>query len=268
MLTYYYVRILKDKLKLLIIALIALDVLGNILAIALPYLMWSDWGFENAPKAIFTPFLAAYPGVTMLLNQIILFWFIPIYMLLITADDSFEDRKTHLITVLISKIGYAGYYVRKVCGAFLMGFGLLFIVLLINLFLCLIIFRSGTDQFMMDDSPENVLYTWSFHHPILANFIFIFTTSFLVGTISAAGTALAIIIHDRRIVYPLTFAIWFIPSCLDKSLMLAVQVFSEYDFNTILPVYCGCVALYLGIAIGGYFACVRNRDVLETFAKG
>ena len=46
----------------------------------------------------------------------------------------------------------------------------------------------------------------------------------------------AISIHERKMVYALTFAIWFIPILFKNSSMHIFQPFIEYDFNVAVPV--------------------------------
>ncbi len=180
------------------------------------------------------------------LVQIILLWFLPLYTLVITGEGPLEDRHRGYHRALMGRMGRNAYYTENIKCSFVFVFFLVSIALLINLGLVSILCHGGKYiPIEVDDSPENLLYNLSNAHPFLANLGFIFVTAFLAGLISTVGTALALVTADRKIVYAMAFFLWFVPTSTNSSLLLVMQPFAEYDFETLLPIFLIVTAGYL-----------------------
>ena len=63
------------------------------------------------------------------------------------------------------------------------------------------------------------------------------------------GTVLSIVLHDRRLVYAITFAVWFIPILFKDSFMLVFQPFSEYGLRTIVPLAVWSAGLFIFLTV-------------------
>ena len=96
---------------------------------------------------------------------------------------------------------------------------------------------------------ETFLFEISYTHPLTTNIVYILITAIFAGVLGMMGAALAISIHERKMVYALTFAIWFIPILFKNSSMHIFQPFMEYGFNVVVPVAIWCIVLYILVII-------------------
>lgn len=230
---YYFKRIINDKVKLFfMILLFTLPVIDLILTfIYVPMGAYPE-------KADANSFLAA-TSVSFISHSLMLY-FLPVYLLVIAGDDCFEDVLTGYRSVLISKWGKKSYVKTSIIKAFCISFSVVFISLLFNLLMAHIIYNgsgySQIEELLIYYEPGD-LYYFEANNPLLTNVIYIFTTSFLSGLIGAAGAALAMANKNRKIVYPLLFLLWYLPQCLDNSIMLALQPFNEYNLGTKVYIY-------------------------------
>lgn len=140
------------------------------------------------------------------LYQIILLWFLPIYTLLLIADDSIQDYKTGYKNILISKIGIKKYYKGKMFNSFIICFLTMFISLLLNLILINIFFGSESNNLnSINDLPNNILYSLSISYPFWANIFFILLASCLCGLTGVCGASLSLFLQDKKYVYAISF---------------------------------------------------------------
>ena len=94
-----------------------------------------------------------------------------------------------------------------------------------------------------------------------ANIVYILITAIFAGVLGMMGAALAISIHERKMVYALTFAIWFIPILFKNSSMHIFQPFMEYDFNVVVPMAIWCIVLYILVIIT---AIIWEKKIVEV----
>lgn len=243
-LTYYVKRILNDKLKLFFIALIFLIPVLDLIF----QLRYIPVGAVPG-RADFNTFLT---GSNSFIFQTLLLDFLPVFLLIVACDDCFEDYTTGHRNVLITKWGKKNYVLTNVGKGFIISFCLMLLTLLLNLLMAHLLYSgavySGFDDLILDFKPTDLFYI-SVQHSLITNLCFILTTSFLSGVVGAAGAALAVAVHNRKIVYPVLFLIWFALKSTDKSLSLAMQPFSEYGFDTIVPVYIAGVLLFSVVTV-------------------
>lgn len=238
-------RILQDKIKLcFIIILIALP------SLEISQYLWYHYKFGIELQApMFATFLSA--NTIGHIFQSLLLWFLPLYLLLITGSDSMEDYTTGYKNILIVKMGRKKYVLNKLTSSFITAFAIMLLGLLINFILVQIILHKGThvpfDINDVSNLPDSFLFELGYTHPLVTNLLFILIVSFLAGLISMVGTSLSIVLHDKKIVYALTFAIWFLPILSKNSLMYVTQPFAEYDFDVIVPIFLWVFGFYLTI---------------------
>ena len=112
------------------------------------------------------------------------------------------------------------------------------------------LFRNGDfakDDWQGVDPMSRDLTRITLPHPVLANLAYILLTAFLSGLIGGVGTALAITIQNRKIVYGLTFLLWFIPVNAKQSLMYVIQPFLFADYEVVVPTLCTVAAMYAAV---------------------
>lgn len=246
-------RILHDRVKFFFIILLLLLPSMEILQY-----LWDVFksGTEVLPMPMYATFLAAQTRGHVL--QSLLLWFLPLYLLIISGEDSLEDYRLGYKNILLGKMGKAKYIFTRfrfsfICGSFIIFFGLL-----LNFMLVQIIFHHGTgtppyELYDVNNMPDSNLYLQSIQHPLVANISFILTTSLLAGLINVVGTSLAIVLHDKKIVYALTFTVWFGLILPKNSLMYVTQPFAEYDYSVLAPVFLWTTCFYLMIIVASYF---------------
>lgn len=252
---YQLKRVLSEKKK--VIMMILLIIVPSLEVLQIIY-----WNLKvggdlpvDFPYPMYATFLSLY-SEGHILQQIYL-WFLPMYLLIISGEECIEDYKTGNKNILISRIGKKNYIKSKLKSGFLTSSGIVGIGLLINLIVVQFVYSGGTalrydGEYMVYDKinmPNTFLFEWSYTHPLAANLSFIAITMLFAGLIGMIGTMLAIILHDRKLVYAITFALWFVPILFKNSFMLIFQPFSEYGLKTLLPLAIGIGGVYIMLII-------------------
>ena len=224
-------------------------------------------GEMGKPYPLYVTFLSCYSQGHIF--QMIYLWFLPLYLLVIVGEESIVDYITGYKNILICKMGKNKYILQKMKSAFIVSFAIVFVGLGLNLILSQIVFNGGTrtrfdaeplkyDSFVM---AETFLFEISYTHPLTTNIVYILITAIFAGVLGMMGAALAISIHERKMVYALTFAIWFIPILFKNSSMHIFQPFMEYGFNVVVPVAIWCIVLYILVIIT---AIIWEKKIVEV----
>lgn len=201
----------------------------------------------------------AYTGSGFNFHALI-FWLLPLWLMIIVSDDVIEDYIYGYKSVLISKKGKSRYAIDTLKKGFIFSFFVMFIPLIYNMLLSYVLF-DGAQRTLGVNIAD---YTWlkiCMEHHILANFGYVFITSLLSGIVGCAGSGLAMAFHDRKIVYPISFALWFVVFIPDKSIMLAIQPFSEYGPSDALFVYLLAVIIHTTVAVFAYMKEIKYAKI-------
>lgn len=212
-------------------------------------------GEMGKPYPLYVTFLSCYSQGHIF--QMIYLCFLPLYLLVIVGEECIVDYITGYKNILICKMGKNKYILQKMKSAFIVSFTIVFVGLGLNLILSQVVFNGGTntpfdaeplkyDSFVM---VETFLFEISYTHPLTTNIVYILITAIFAGVLGMMGAVLAISIHERKMVYALTFAIWFIPILFKNSSMHIFQPFMEYGFNVVVPVAIWCIVLYILVII-------------------
>ena len=121
---YYIKRIFNNKLKLILSLLIVIYPIVDCAMILIDVSRGA-----SVPLPCTSSFLTSN---IYNVCQILLLWYLPLYLMLIVADDCIEDYKTGYKNILISKFGKISYLRNNVFKGFYIGFTILFISLIIN----------------------------------------------------------------------------------------------------------------------------------------
>lgn len=248
---YQLRRILCNKKKIcMIMALLIVP------SLELFQFLYEHWRYEvELPYPLYATFLSVYSRGHIL--QSLYLWFLPLYLLVIVGEDCIEDYQIGYKNILVCKNGKNRYIKDKLKAGFFIPFLILVCGLSLNLILVQIICHNGTylrygGEYMVYDSnvmPETVLFELSYTHPLITNIIYIFLIAVFSGLIGMVGTGLSIVLHDRKIVYAITFALWFVPILFKNSFMLVFQPFMEYGFHVIIPLAVWGVGLYVLVIV-------------------
>lgn len=222
---------------------------------------------EEIPYPLYATFLTGYSRGHIL--QSLYLWFVPLYFLLLAGDSCIEDYQTGYIHVLIAKEGRMKYLRNRLSAGFWFPFAVMMAGLLLNLLVVCVACRNGSfsqygGEYAVYDAvsmPETFLFEISYTHPFLANIIYMFVVSFLGGLMGMVGTMLAAVVHERRIVYPITFALWLLPLLMRNSSMFLFQPFTEYGLDVLVPLFVWMTALYLAVVIETWVWEVKLREI-------
>ncbi|MFC1286486.1 hypothetical protein [Bacillus paralicheniformis] len=178
--------------------------------------------------------------------QMILLWFLPLYLLLLCADDPIQDYKTGFYQVLVSKVGRKKYCTEKIMTSFLISFSTMCVSLFINFIMVHILFFNGTFKNDLEQIkfPDNLLYTFSMSHPYYAILLFSIVCCMLAGLIGALGAGVSLLFRDKKYAYPACFFIWFLLVLKKKSLVYLFQPFTEYGLDVLLPILITSVSIF------------------------
>ncbi|MFH0346690.1 hypothetical protein ACHADS_09025 [Bacillus vallismortis] len=224
-------RILHSKKSIIIFFIITIIPLIDAAQI---YITEQQYGVKYHPAFAF--FLAGMTrGHAM---QIILLWFLPIFLLILFADDGIQDSETGYRKILISKMGKKSYLVEKMTTAFIVSSMTIFISLVINFAVVNILFNGGTyNNGLSDiDIPQNLLYTQSMANPFVTDIIYIFIASFISGLCGIMCASVCFFFREKKYAYTAAFFIWFLLVLKKNSLMFLFQPFTEYGYVVVLPI--------------------------------
>ena len=223
---------------------------------------WSAYQGFGIPKPHYATFLCLYTLRHYL--QKIMFWFLPLFLLIIANEDTIEDYDTGYRGVLIGRMGKKNYALTKLIGSFLLSFCIVFVSLMINMALVYICFRNGTfemDEWAGINYMDKSISRLTMPHPVIANIVYIVGTSILVGLVGMMGTAVALTMQNRKIVYGITFLLWFIPVNLRNSILFAIKPFSYGNFGAVIPTLAAVAVGYLLIVVIAYWLEVHDDKI-------
>lgn len=196
-------------------------------------------------------------------TQILLFWILPIYFLIMYSDSYTTDFNTRYNNSAISKVGKRTYYKSKYIVSFIIPFATVMISLIINLVFCLILFHGGK-SFAGMESYYDTMGDWfilGYNHPYIYYGIYIVTFSFICGLCGILGLSCSLITKNHFKSYPVAFFIWFAQIISPLSITYSMQPFIEYDFPyfiSALAILIATVSIVFAIA---YFMRIRKDEI-------
>jgi hypothetical protein len=195
-------------------------------------------------------------------TQIILLWFLPLYLLVICSDDPIQDKKTGVRDIWITKLGKKKYFFVKIKTSFTVSFSVIFLSLALNFLINSLFFDMAgfTSASIYDGVPGETLLRKQVENPYLSIFLFSLVTSFFAGLLGVAGTCISMLTYDKKITYPLTFAFWFILIANEESVMFLFQPFAEYGLETLVPIFITSTISFLFLYILTYLHEVKIND--------
>ena len=246
-LQYYFKRIINSKIKFGVILLIFLLPIIDII------FMLKD---IHMGGSVIAPDLASFLSSTLFNGaQIFFLWYLPIYFLILTSDDCIEDYHTGYKNILVSKFGKKKYFAINILKGFIFAFAAVFLSFILNLIMTNIIFSGGT--YYLEN--ENILEL--LQNGLIINIAYILFVSFLSGIVSMGAVAVSMFLHNRYIVYPIVFILWYIPSSGTKSIILAMQPFTEYSIIELLPTVLLVIGINIAAVISSYVKVIKYDKI-------
>lgn len=250
MFLYYFKRIINNKVKLALVLFIFFLPVTNILA--------SLKNISNG-GSVWLPDLATFLTVPDGGGRkSLIFGYLPMYFLLIAADDCIEDYKTGYKNLLITKWGKNRYFWFNIIKGFVVGIGVIFLSLALNMIMVYIAFAGGSYTAVghYEEFMQSVMTT-----PFLDNCIYILLLSFMSGIVSIGGVALSLALHNRFQVYPITFILWYLPSAVTVSVQYMFTPFTEYPITYALSTYLATIGINIALVIFAYIKVMKYEQV-------
>ena len=252
--SYYLKRIFSNKLKL-------------VAALLFFYFPLKDMSYiirdvKNGGAAIY-PFLATFlPGTITNWGQRLLFWYLPLYLLLLVAEDCIEDVKTGYKNILVTKWGKRRYVTHNFIKGFLISFMVLFSSLVLNLLMAEIAFHGGYVLGASGMEVEKIpAMQAAYQSPMLTNCVYILMACFLSGMVGLGAVSISMMLPNRFLAYPIVYFIWYIPSTFKRPIILAIQPFTEFWMSDALPAILFVVGINILAAIAAYLKVMKYDPV-------
>jgi len=200
------------------------------------------------------------------IGQMLLFWFLPIYLLIMCSDDYIQDTENGYNSILISKLGKKTYIRNKLLISFFAPGLTMLIALTLNLIMSVLLFTtelegSALSSFFQTNWSGNKLADLSQSYPLTVYIVFLLNVSLMTGFAGLLGASISMIIPYRKYTYPLTFFVWFIQITLNNSIIGIFQPFTEYGFNNLLPILVRSLVILLMIPLISYIYKVKTDEL-------
>ncbi|TYS67719.1 hypothetical protein FZC76_14225 [Sutcliffiella horikoshii] len=249
-------RILKNK-----IALIPIFIIIGLPFIDILQLMQVKMSFGVEYHPVFASFLTG--ASRFHISQILLIWFLPIYLLIFVADNAVQDTQTGYKKVLINKVGIKHYMLEKIGTSFILSFLIVFISIVINFIVSNTIFFGGKYRKGLENLsfPENVLFNLGTDHPYITYILFIFLFCFAAGIIASVGASFSLFLSEKKYVYSATFFFWMFFILQENSLVFNFQPFTEYGLDKMMPSYITFLVTSFFICTIIYLIEVRKHEI-------
>lgn len=250
MLTYYFKRILNNKVKLALILFI--------LFLPVTTILTSLKNISNG-GSVWLPDLAAFLTIPDGgICHALITGYLPMYFLLIAGDDCIEDYKTGYKNLLITKWGKNRYHWFNIVKGFVTGFSVILLSLALNMLMVYITFAGG--RYTAFGNYE-IFMQYVMTTPFWDNCIYILLLSFMSGIVSMGAVALSLALHNRLMVYPITFILWYLPSAVTVSVRYMFAPFTEYPITYALSTYLLVIGINIALLIFAYIKVIRYEQV-------
>ena len=154
--------------------------------------------------------------------QMVLLWVLPLYYyFLIGSDHDFYERSVYKYA-LYSRTGTKHYRHMRIFFAFLVGYIVMELSLVINIVLVLVVLRS--------QSLENAMT------PFGTYFLYMQVASLMSGLLCLLGECVGRLFVSTRYAYPLLAVIWFVLIYAHPSIMCFFQPYTEYSLSYAMPI--------------------------------
>ncbi|MCC8192119.1 MAG: hypothetical protein LIO41_03655 [Ruminococcus sp.] len=166
-------------------------------------------------------------------TQILLFWILPIYFMLLYSDSFITDKKTGYFSCLSARAGRKTYFKTKFLLSFALPFIIVLSTLVINLIMCILLFHGGTMFGGIEDYIDSMEGWTAFgiNHQYIYYSVYMITVSFICGVCGALGLCCSILFESHLKAYPCAFFIWFVQILFDHGIGNTVQPYTEYGIT-------------------------------------
>lgn len=257
--SYYYRLIKNRKTKFIVLCILAIVIIDI-------FILMGNFSSTLYSSESLAPHLATFLAGSSLghIMQIILIWFLPIFLLIMCADSYIQDYRTGYRYIVATKKGRFSYYKTVLFGNMSLSFLVIVFCLLLNMVITYLVFMNGEfDKGLAPDLfPENPLYILVNSVPTISNIIYIILFGFFTSLCAGMATVLSWCFPDMKYTYPLSFVIWFSQILgLHHSLALIIQPFNEVNLEDFIFIFFKSTILFLAIITIGFIYKVKSDEV-------
>lgn len=222
--SYYFNRIINNKIKISIILF-----LFFLPVISILFILFDINRGASVYRPELTTFIArdAVPGGVSGL----FFHYMPLLLAIIVSDDCAEDYKLGYKSLLITKWGKNKYFLINMAKSFIFSALIILIPLLVNLVMTQFIFAGGTFTGWSPGAIESLpTVKESLANPMKYNIMCTLIATSFAGVLGMGSTAVSMALHNRFIVYPIVYIMWYLSNSLPwHNVLCAFQPFTEYN---------------------------------------
>lgn len=239
----------------LILAMPTVDLLIHIFD---DVILYGDFGAYHLNHPVYAGFLCG--SAIGKLPQILFFWLLPLYFLVLYSDTVFDDAKYGYGVSLMSRTGRKGYFKAKFTIAFCLPFALVFAELVVNLFFCVLLFHRGYQFGGYEDyyASMGVWFAFGIKHPYLYYAVYIITSSLICGLSGVLGLCSSLLFKSRYVAYFFAFFVWLVQIILPFGIGHTVQPYVEGGFGQFMSGLAIFAASVLALCVVVYCARVRK----------
>lgn len=188
--------------------------------------------------------------------QAIYLWLIPIYCLIIVADDCLEDNAIGYNGVLCSRCGKREYIRSHIKKSFIIIFTTMFTAFLINILFSYLLLRDG--QYSPHTAALfNEIETWEIENPLATNILHGFITALISGILAVGACITALLFKEKRITYFIVIFFWLIQIIKPNAIILLFQPRTGITLEEVIITIVEFMLPMLLYVIAGYIKVVR-----------
>lgn len=255
-------RIMKTKKEMVaLLIILAFPIVDFLQHIYFDVIVYGDLGAYHLEHPVYTAFLSgSCMGHVM---QILFFWILPIYSMMLYADSYTDDVKSGYLKCLTSRVGRIDYYKTKFIIAALLPAILLLGSLIINLMMCIILFHNGSMFGGLEDFYETMdnWFIFGFNHPYLYYMFYSLSACIICSLSSILGLCCSIIFKNHFKAYPAVFIVWFIQILIPYGISNTVQPYTEYGIKYCLSGLAILIGVTLVFCITAYCMRIRKDEI-------
>ncbi len=165
----------------------------------------------------------------------IIIWFLALYPLLLGIESTMQELSNKSHYLVITRIGRIKYIKATVLNNMKLPLFFITVGLFINFIILFIGFHGNEfppDSVIgMFQSSGEKYYSFQYNYPYLMVLFSTIILQIVIICISVQGTLLALLIEDRKIVYALTFGLYYFFVSSSMEITGILQPFDEYGFS-------------------------------------
>lgn len=255
-------RIIRSKKGIsALIVIFAFPFLDFLQHIYFDIIAFGDFGSYHLNHPVYMAFLSG--SCTGHITQILFFWILPIYFMLLYSDSYTDDLRLGYWNCLTVRVGINEYYKTKFKIAALLPAALILGSLMINLLMCITLFHNGSMFGGLEDFYETMdsWFVFGFNHPYIYYQSYVLSACLICSLSSVLGLCCSIIFKNHFEAYPVAFTVWFVLILIPHGISNTVQPYTEYGIKYCLSGLGILIGVVTAFSAAVYFMRIKKGEV-------